>query len=200
MKKKILKPNTVAIPAGLTARQIYDDCSNRTDFGKELLYGTWFKDQKFWDTESTRAMTVTVPSEICYAGKSYDELKSELGGSCIPTVAEVLWMLKTSDAFYDLLYWKNDVCWTWTSTRTDDGYLAGLGDCGFWDSYGPCSSRNLAGYSFSSLGLGFSCTASGTDETTGNDDKEAGQADARMDDIEKRLKRVESLFSSELLG
>lgn len=199
MKKTTKKTNTVTIPAGLTAKQIYDDCKNMTGSGKELLHGDWFKGHKFWDTEETCAMTVTVPSGISRAGKSYDEIRDELGERRIPNVAEVLWVMKSSEAFNGLFNWKNDVCFTWTSTKTDDGYYAYLGFAGFWDSFGSLLSRNSARFSDSRLGLGLSCNASGTDEDMDDGAKEAGQADVTLESLDARLKRVEGLFSPALL-
>lgn len=199
MKKTTKKTNTVTIPAGLTAKQIYDDCKNMTGSGKELLHGDWFKGHKFWDTEETRAMTVTVPSGISRAGKSYDEIRDELGERSIPNVAEVLWVMKSSEAFNGLFHWKNDVSWTWTSTKTDDGYYAYLGFAGDWGARGSRMGGCSAGYSHSDLGLGLSCNASGTDEVIHDASKEAGQADVTLESIDARLKRVEGLFSPALL-
>lgn len=187
--KNAEKPDTVITPEGLTAKEIYDSCNNRTDFGKELLRGDLFKSHKFWDTEKTREMTITIPSFISYAGSSYNEILEYVREINIPTVAEVLWMLKTNENFYDRFHWKNDVCYTWTSTKTDDGYYAILGYSGCWDSDGPYLSRGVAGYLGSHLGLGFSCIASGTDETTNDDPKEAGQADWSIVEFKDRVER-----------
>lgn len=194
MKKKTTeKRNTVTIPSGLTAKEIYDSCKNTTPFGKQLLYGDWFKGEKFWDTETTRAMTVEVPKFISYAGSPYDDMKGLVGEERVPNVAEVLWMMKSSGEFYDLFHWRNDACWTWTSTKLDDGNIAYLGRSGVWDSRGSRLSGLSAGDSYSVLGLGFSCTASGTDEKANHGPKEAVQADGPDIEMTARLKEAVEL-------
>lgn len=158
LKKKEVEPlkelpNSITIDfPSLTAQQMVEDCDNKVDGGKLLYNTSWYEKEAFYTTEKTRKGTRTINAELLYKGKSWNECKdiADKEGLSMLNFAEVIWLLKTSKEFRELLTGYN---WTWTSSRSSYGYLV---DVGRFDSYGADVYRRGPGYSGSDLGVCFS--------------------------------------------
>lgn len=133
-----------------TAKEIVDECSNEITGGKLVWQGSWIIDQDFYTKEKCRTRTVKIPTEILYAGKTWDECKELIGEEKMFNYAEIIYMLRESESFRKLFDWNNSVCYTWTSSRASDGNLAIAGD---FDSGGVRSNGWVPGASDSRMGV-----------------------------------------------
>lgn len=132
-----------------TAKEIVDECSNEITGRKLVWQRSWIIDQDFYTNEKCRTRTIKIPTEILYAGKTWDECKELIGEEKMFNYAEIIYMLRESESFRKLLDWNNSVCYTWTSSRASVGRLAIAGnfDSGGVNSHGwrPRSSASDMG-------------------------------------------------------
>lgn len=145
----------------MTLKEIFDQSKGNTEKGNNLIWNfknSWVRSEPFFETETTNEGKKLIDLEIIGTGKDWNECKeiADKSGKRILNMAELIWLCwKHEDIMRPILNENNPVRWTWTSTKTVD---ADLGDAGGWGSDGLTVGWDVAGYSDSGLGLGFSCT------------------------------------------
>lgn len=162
-----------------TAKEIVEECDNQVAEGKLLYSDSWYKDEDFYTKETCRPRTVTIPTQIEYADKSYNEVKDK---GVMFNFAEIIYMLRESEEFRELLSSENDLRYTWTSSVVSDGKLV---DVGYFDSDGVPAHRWEPGYSYGSIGVCFSRSDTMADEPMNNDSETS-----RADSLAKAIKLV----------
>lgn len=141
---------TITFPK-ITAKEIVESCNNHVDGGKLLYNTSWYATESFYTTEPTRPGKRIISLELLHAGKSWNEIDGLKGTLELLNVAEVVYLLKESAAFRELLsHVGKSVYYTWTNSRESDGFLVLVG--GF-DSDGAHLNGWGLGFSDSSIGV-----------------------------------------------
>lgn len=151
--RKMIKTITVTFPE-LTAKQIVKECDNKVENGT-LLYGDRYLEEDFYTKEKTRPGTRAVNTELLHKGKSWNEIKNMGMEENLLNFAEVVYLLRESKEFRDMLRYPNEsgAWWTWTSSHGSGGRLVYVGyfdDAGAAvHSYSPEDRHDILGASFS---------------------------------------------------
>lgn len=138
-----------------TAKEIMDECGNKLGNGK-LLYNTnWYENEDFFTKEKCRPGVRYVSKDLIGKGKNWNECSALLkdGEREIEMLnfAEALYFVQEYYKQTNSYPWAGD--WSWTSSRSSDGRLVGLGLCDAVgvgvDCFDPRSSDSYLGVCFS---------------------------------------------------
>lgn len=163
-----------------TAQEIVNDCNNKLGNGILLWNPTgWYETEDFFTKEKCRPITVEIETELIGKGKDWNDCKElvEKEKGQMLNFAEMIFFyqeyFKATGKYID----KDE--WSWTSSRSSDGFLVCVGRC---DSVGVSVSLSWPGRSLSNLGVRFFRSAL--------PEAEAGQAAAVPCNLEMAIEKV----------
>lgn len=143
----------------ITAKEIYENCNNKKSNGDKLLYNIyWYKDEKFFTTETTRPGKRIVDTQILHKNKSWNECKkiSEKERKDMLNFAELVYTLWWIEKNTKKIIW-NNIEYSWSCSFSSVGYLVYFGNA---SAVGADVHRNGPDSSYDNLGVVFSRSVS----------------------------------------
>ena len=177
----IKQKNTIIVDfPEMTAEQIYEESGNKAGKNKLFYNTSWYKNEDFFTKEKTRKGKREIILELQYVDESWNECDRLRGDLEMLNFAEVMYLLWKKKEMRVLLNSSNNICYTWASSRSTDGYLVYLGS---FDSEGVYGNGWRPDYRHGYLGVSLSRSV----ETLVS-------SDSPFDSLEKRVRALETKF------